>query len=261
MFNERGDVSVRRAARPIVAVAARRARGDPSQFGIARHDREIVPSALIDQLFAVGLIPVALPISRIESNAFTSVFDLVAGLVLQGGDDIDPSLANPTGIPDPSSPHRAYDVRRDQWEIDLVHKFVNRGKPILGICRGCQLLNVAFGGVVENIAFDHPPHSHRDLHSAFTHEIQLSSGGVLQSAYGVTEGIVNSIHDQAIALAADCFCIEATSVTGVIEAISHISRSQFVVGVQWHPEWLDDKGSKQLPGRVLFNAFADACKR
>ena len=165
------------------------------------------------------------------------------GLLLQGGADVSPQ----TYAASDARPEWPGDRVRDMYELELLHEFVESGKPVLGVCRGCQLINVAFGGsLYQDIATDVPTANahvseHYDQHR---HAIRFPDSSTLASMFpGRSEAIVNSIHHQAIRDLGRDLNIEAVSAgDGIIEGIRH-RRSPFVVGVQWHPEFHRAGGS------------------
>lgn len=182
------------------------------------------------------------------------------GLLLQGGADVSPQ----TYAASDARPEWPGDRVRDMYELELLHEFVESGKPVLGVCRGCQLINVAFGGsLYQDIATDVPtanPHvsEHYDQHR---HAIRFPESSTLASMFpGRSEAIVNSIHHQAIRDLGRDLNIEAVSVgDGIIEGIRY-RRAPFVVGVQWHPEFHRAGGAELLDCTPLLDAFLRAAR-
>ncbi|OXI34101.1 gamma-glutamyl-gamma-aminobutyrate hydrolase [Burkholderia sp. AU16741] len=182
------------------------------------------------------------------------------GLLLQGGADVSPQ----TCAASDARPEWPGDRVRDMYELELLHEFVESGKPVLGVCRGCQLINVAFGGsLYQDIATDVPTANahvseHYDQHR---HAIRFPDSSTLASMFpGRSEAIVNSIHHQAIRDLGRDLNIEAVSAgDGIIEGIRH-RRSPFVVGVQWHPEFHRAGGSELLDCTPLLDAFLRAAR-
>ncbi|VWD58395.1 peptidase C26 [Burkholderia lata] len=182
------------------------------------------------------------------------------GLLLQGGADVSPQTYAASDV----RPEWPGDRVRDMYELELLHEFVESGKPVLGVCRGCQLINVAFGGsLYQDIATDVPTANahvseHYDQHR---HAIRFPDSSTLASMFpGRSEAIVNSIHHQAIRDLGRDLNIEAVSAgDGIIEGIRH-RRSPFVVGVQWHPEFHRAGGSELLDCTPLLDAFLRAAR-
>ena len=188
------------------------------------------------------------------------------GLVLQGGADIAPESYGET----PLHADWAGDRVRDRYEIDLFNAFVAAGKPVIGICRGCQLINVALGGTLFQ---DIPTQvsqagSHRDtaLYERALHDVTLVQGTRLAQMYpGVQQAKINSIHHQAVKDLGRDLVIEALGVPdGIVEAIRWRGAS-YVFGMQWHPEFLALKSfdQTQLDGGPILHDFlatARACR-
>lgn len=159
------------------------------------------------------------------------------GLVLQGGADVSPQSYSES----PTKPEWSGDRARDVYELELLHEFVEAGKPILGICRGCQLINVAFGGTLyQDIATDVPSAIEHvnDLYDNHNHVIQFPPDSSLAKMFPTqTAPIVNSIHHQAVKDLGRDLVVEAYSHSdNIIEAIRY-RKARFVMGLQWHPEF------------------------
>ncbi|ACR28035.1 gamma-glutamyl-gamma-aminobutyrate hydrolase family protein [Burkholderia glumae] len=182
------------------------------------------------------------------------------GLLLQGGADVSPQ----TYAVSDARPEWPGDRVRDMYELELLHEFVESGKPVLGVCRGCQLINVAFGGsLYQDIATDVPTagvhvSEHYDQHR---HAIRFPDNSTLANMFpGRREAIVNSIHHQAIRDLGRDLNIEAVSAEdGIIESIRY-RRAPFVVGVQWHPEFHRAGGAELLDCTPLLDTFLRAAR-
>lgn len=189
--------------------------------------------------------------------------DHLDGLVLQGGNDIAPQ----TYGEQPLAPEWEGDLVRDRYEIELFNAFVGLGKPVIGICRGCQLINVALGGTLyQDIATQIPQAiTHRDAakYDLQLHEMNLVQGTRLAALYpNVTQATVNSIHHQAIKALGRDLTIEAVGVPdGIVEAIRWRGPS-YVFGMQWHPEFLAlrELHVAQLDGRPIRDDFLAAAR-
>lgn len=187
------------------------------------------------------------------------------GLVLQGGNDVAPQ----TYGEQPIDPRWQGDRVRDRYEIELVNAFVKAGKPVFGICRGLQLLNVAYGGTLwQDIPTQRPDaQDHRDTskYERHFHPVALVPGTRLAALYpGSAGGLVNSIHHQGIKDLAPGFTVEARCPDdGIVEAIRR-DGDTFVAGVQWHPEFhrtLAHDGFDDTPMLADFLAAARAARR
>jgi len=188
--------------------------------------------------------------------------DDLDGLVLQGGSDVCPR----TYGEEPLDPDWEGDAVRDAYEIDLLRRFHDAGKPVLGICRGAQLINVAFGGTLfQDIATQlDTDRVHRDWerYEENRHEIELVDGSRLAALYpGTTTATVNSVHHQAARRVGDGLVVEARSCgDGIVEALRlEDPQGRYVVGVQWHPEWVGDRADLLPPGPLLAE-FLDAAR-
>lgn len=177
------------------------------------------------------------------------------GLLLQGGADVSPQSYEEAT----TRPEWPGDRVRDMYELELLHEFVESGKPVLGVCRGCQLINVAFGGTLYgDIATDVPTaglhvSEHYDQHR---HSIRFPDGSTLVNMFpNQREAIVNSIHHQAVKSIGRDLNIEAVSASdGIIEAVRY-RKAPFVVGVQWHPEFHRAGGAELLDCTPLLDTF------
>jgi len=185
------------------------------------------------------------------------------GLVLQGGADVAP----PTYGEQPRDPAWVGDRVRDRYEIELLEAFVGKGKPVLGICRGCQLINVAFGGTLYQDIGTQVPEAldHRDIakYERNYHPIKFVPGTGLAKLYpNRTEATINTIHHQAVNKLGRGLVVEATAVPdGIIEAIRWRGPS-YVMGVQWHPEFMfvHDVREEHLDGSLILNEFLEAAR-
>jgi len=216
-----------------------------------------------------GALPVMIPafesesLIRREHLKLRNYVDALDGLVLQGGNDVAPQSYGET----PLQPQWRGDAVRDKYEIELIHAFVDAGKPVFGICRGLQVLNVAFGGTLwQDLPTQCPSDVHHisdGLYEKNHHALTLTPGGWLHSLYpDKSEFMVNSIHHQGIKTLARSFDIEALCPgDGRIEAIRS-RQGSFVAGVQWHPEFaLPDVASSFDDQPMLDSFLREAAER
>jgi len=164
-----------------------------------------------------------------------------SGLLLTGGEDVFPG--NYGKIND-TARCGEFDLKRDSLELALINKALELNIPILGICRGQQIINVALGGsLIIDIPSDYDTnviHRIPDSYKCF-HDVSLENGTKLVWATNEMTGSVNSCHHQAIDLLADGLKVSARAIDGIIEAIEwdEMSDQSFLMGVQWHPEQMD----------------------
>jgi putative glutamine amidotransferase len=186
--------------------------------------------------------------------------ELLEGLVLEGGSDMWPGSYGE----EPLRPEWSGDRVRDEYEIALLRAFVARGKPVIGICRGLQVLNVAYGGTLyQDLPLQRPgPLFHRSaqLYDRNHHTVAFEAGSRLARLYaGIDSATVTSVHHQAIKDLAPGFAVEARAPDGVIEAFRRTG-DVYVAGVQWHPEFHLGDNSHLLDGAPLLADFMAACR-
>ncbi len=189
-------------------------------------------------------------ISRFGDDAqLDEAVSRIDALVLSGGEDVDPKRYGEKPHPKLGAVH----LERDEFDFRLLAAARRRGIPVLGICRGCQLMNVALGGtLVQDIPSEYPDSPLN--HSGKRHAIKIAPGSRLAKLLGRTEVEVNSHHHQCVKAVAPGFRVVATASDGVVEAIE--SETEPMFGVQFHPEGLiHDAGDmsfvpvfKELPG-------------
>ena len=174
------------------------------------------------------------------------------GLLLPGGGDMDPKFYGQARIPACGEPN----LLRDAAEPLLLRAFLAADKPVLGICRGIQVMNAVLGGdLYQDIKpFEHLPHND---HWTKVHTVTVRRGTLLSRILGQDTVLVNSQHHQAVDRVAPDFTLAALSEDGIVEAIEKPD-ARFCLGVQWHPEWLSD-ADPAMQG--LFDAFVNACSK
>jgi len=248
----------------IIGVSPRILRQVPRELGFRGKTLQYLEQSVAQWVMALDAVVFMVPTVERESlirRAHVDIPDIVAaldGLILQGGADIDPSAYGEA----PTHTVGAVDVLRDRFELDLLRAFAAAGKPVFGICRGMQLINVAFGGTLhQDLRADgatHASHVHADLYDEHKHPLRLDPKTWIGAIYGDTdEGWVNSIHHQGVKALGRGVVAGAWSDDGVIEAI-RVESPGFVVGVQWHPEFHDGRDADLLAADPLMQAFLDA---
>jgi putative glutamine amidotransferase len=220
------------------------------------NERTGVNAAYVRSVLAAGGVPVIL--SPVLGPSYAArAMDGVDGLLLTGGEDIHPALYGAEPSPHAYPPSR----ERDLFELALFAVARQRELPILGICRGIQLVNVAMGGTLYQdlpteraSAVAHDPGTARD---ARTHAVRLTEGSRAAQALGGTELRVNSFHHQAIDRLAPGLVATGWSEDGVIEAAEAPGDAPWLLAVQWHPEEMH--ADVKAPERGLFRALINAC--
>jgi putative glutamine amidotransferase len=165
----------------------------------------------------------------------------------------------------PSDPDTLHDPERDATTLPLIRKAVQAGIPVLGVCRGFQEMNVAFGGTLHQKVHEVPGYDdHRDdtslpldVQYGPAHDVILEPGGLLRAMAGSDRVRVNSLHSQGIDQLAPGLVVEARATDGLIEAFHVRNAPRFAVAVQWHPEW---KVMTNPFSRALFAAFGAASR-
>lgn len=213
-------------------------------------------------LDAAGGIPVIVPAIGREL-ALDDLLASLDGLLFMGS----PSNVEPHRYQgEPSDAGTLHDAYRDDTTLPLIPKAVQAGLPILGVCRGCQEINVAYGGSLWQKLQDVPGHlDHRDdpeqpleVQYGPAHEVQLASGGLLQRiANGAQRLQVNSLHSQGVRELGAGLVVEACADDGVVEAFRVAAARRFALAVQWHPEW--QVMSNEF-SRALFAEFGRSCR-
>jgi putative glutamine amidotransferase len=239
--------------RPLIGIPAdRRMVGDHAFHMVG----EKYARAVMD---AAGAVPLLIP-SLAEELGFDELLERLDGLVFTGS----PSNVEPHRYQGPpSEPGTLHDPARDATTLPLIRKAVGAGVPVLGICRGFQEMNVAFGGTLHQKLHEVPGYlDHRDdeaqpldVQYGPAHEVLLEQGGLLRSLTNADRVEVNSLHSQGIDRLGAELAVEARAPDGVIEAFRVRDARRFALAVQWHPEW---KAMANPFSRALFAAFGQA---
>lgn len=215
-----------------------------------------VNEAYTDALTAAGLIPVVLP--PMDPSLAAAALNDVAGLVLTGGEDMDPRLFGEDRHPATGEPHAG----RDVYELALARVACDLRIPTLAICRGLQVMNVALGGtLVQDIptqrpgTIDHDPSGKR---ADRVHRVDVEASSRLARALGATLIFTNSSHHQSVDRIGSDLRVTAKSEDDVVEGLESLDAAWWMVGVQWHPEELT--ATAEDWDRRLFGAFAEAVR-
>lgn len=254
--------------RPVrIGLSARIFHPEPGAYGIKARTLLVLEQSVAQWVMARDVLLLMVP-SVVQDGALLrsnirlrDYADCLDGLILQGGADVDPRAYGE----EPLRPEWGGDAVRDAYELELVHEFMEARKPILGICRGMQLINVALGGSLFQDLPTQRPGATRHESEAYDrniHHIDFAAAGKMAGWFGAAGGRVVSIHHQAINRLGRDVEIEAQAVDdGVIEAIRWNGRS-FVCGVQWHPEFHQLAGGAEtlLDCTPLLEAFLKAAQ-
>lgn len=199
---------------------------------------------LVDIINELGALPVVLPdVPGAKGEDYVDLFD---ALIIPGGPDADPTFYGE----EPSRHIGSTNYKRDVFEAELFKAFYKAGKPIFGICRGCQFINILMGGsVYQDLAADNPDsyirHSQGADGSYPTHHVEVAKGSSLYKSLGAT-AYVNSRHHQGIKKVGEGLTVTAKAADGVVEAIETADGQ--IVAVQWHPEnmWQEHAEMRRL---------------
>ena len=233
--------------RPIIGITSSQGKNGDSQPMVC------LIQSYIEAIRQAGGVPVLIP-SMIANDGWDMLYSRLDGILFSGGGDI--SLDHFNGIPHPSI--EGVDPLRDAIELNLLHAAASDGKPFLGICRGCQLVNVDLGWTLYThisdqlpgaLEYSYPGH----MHTVLVHEVKLEDGTRITDILGEPIVKVNSHHHQGLKDIAPSLRVVGRAPDGLVEAIE-LPDHPFGMAVQWHPEWLTDQQST----RNLFGKFVEA---
>ncbi|MDR2148214.1 MAG: gamma-glutamyl-gamma-aminobutyrate hydrolase family protein [Tannerella sp.] len=217
-----------------------------------------VPRTYVDAVLKAGGIPVVIPLMR-DDSLLLDLLKSVDGVIFAGGGDFDPAYYHERPIPQMGS----INAPRDTFEIRLVRLAAEKKVPVLGICRGMQLINVAFGGsLYQDIPAQYydksVSHRQKTPASEPSHSVIVMDSTIFSEMVGDKILMVNSAHHQAVKRLADGFTIAGKSADGLIEAMEKIDSANWILGVQFHPEQLVNKDKTLL--KIFQNFVGEAGK-
>ncbi len=252
-----------------IGISARLLHNPAPGLGLPTKRLQFLESGMAQWIMSHGVVALMIPfidehLPRLYKRPpLHDLVDQLDGLVLQGGIDISPATYGEKPWQDKAE----YDPLRDEYELDLLRGFIDADKPVLGICRGCQLLNVYFGGtLIQDIPSQWPGairHVDTSRYERLVHEVHFMPGSRLGSIYGHEPRRITSIHHQCADRLGKGVVLEARSPIDLVpEGLRHTGHP-FVMGVQWHPEFHINGGAGDgvLDSGPLMMAFLKAAAR
>ena len=248
-------MGLKRDSLPLIGITCSRVTGGAWGTYSLGHFMDYTFSEYSQAILHAGGAPVIIPAAQ-DKKSLERILAALQGLILSGGPDINPRRYGE----EPLAGLGEVDEALDQMELLAAGMAIERDLPLLGICRGIQVLNVALGGTLYQdipsqvpAGICHTPHADKAVN---THTVQVEPGSMLNRILGEPEIWVNSQHHQALKAVARGLAVTARARDGIVEAVELPGRG-FVAGVQWHPEgtWREDPFSQKL-----FGAFVNAAR-
>lgn len=235
---------------------------DPERQFFSAKQLCYIENEMANYLYRENVMPVLIP--DLKGNHLYDMLDNLDGLVLQGGSDVCPTSYGEDFADKDKWPG---DLYRDEYDLKIIDHMFHQRKPILGICRGAQILNVYFGGTLYQDIKTHYSdivyHQRRSDYDQLTHPIEFMPDSVLGEIYASANNPhVNSIHHQAVIELGKDLVLEALSPEDkLIEAFSYKDiDKQFIMGVQWHPEFDHETNNNVILAHPLYDAFISSIK-
>ncbi len=218
------------------------------------YPRDFLRATYIDAVRQAGGVPLLLA----NCDESVQLLERCDGLLLTGGGDVDPTTF---GAPDDGTEWAGVSADRDRTELALVHEAERLNLPVFGICRGLQVMAVAYGGtLIQDIPRRRPDsalhHSQKEFREEATHSVDLEPGSRVARVAGSTHFEVNSFHHQAVDRVPDGWRVVGRASDQTIEALERPGE-RYLLGVQWHPE---DLTGAHPPAQHLFEQFVEACQ-
>lgn len=251
-----------------IGLSARLLHQSPKELGFRGKTLQYLEQSAAHWIMSHGamafMIPTLLSTTPHRRSMVTAAHyaEQMDGLLLQGGLDLDPR----TYGEEPLRPEWSGDTVRDRYELELLRAFIDQGKPVFGICRGMQLINVAYGGTLyQDIDAQIPAaqrHVDTALYDELVHEVRFVEDSLLAQTFGTQGPVpVTSIHHQCVRRVGEGLSVHAYSVPdNLVEAVTADSEN-FVMGVQWHPEFHPSRQSQVLDCAPLLEVFIQAAER
>lgn len=216
----------------------------------------------IDAIKKNGGIPILLPYTE-DEEMIDSYFEIIDGLYLAGGDDVSPLTYGEAPVKNLGVTIK----RRDDFEIALFQRARKSKMPVLGICRGFHMINICMGGSIYQDIFSQVEGVYQHVPQGFpdncdpsepVHEIDIFEDSNLADLIGQGKKMVNSIHHQAIKDLGKDLIVSAKSSDGIVEGIEYTGEDQYILGVQWHPEIMNNRFEEF---DKIFQSFIRKCEK
>ncbi len=244
---------------PLIGMSLNILPPDPHRDVFRNKELQYAETSLVKYVSRFGAIPVMV-LEQETDGAMARLAATLDGLLLTGGADVCPKSYGQ----DDYDERWPGDYRRDQQELALTQAMVDAGKPVLGVCRGHQMINVFFGGTLhqDNVEGGATDRVHRDSqqYDHLQHEVDVVADTELSRLYGAGRHRINSIHHQSVKDLGKGLTISARSDDGLVEGIEWFDGG-WVMGVQWHPEWIDDRFTGLLDPAPLMRRFLEAVEK
>jgi len=216
--------------------------------------------SLFHWVLSQGALAFLIPTAGVAGPSLDELVASLDGILMTGGTDVSPQMYGET----PLRPEWGGDPHRDAYDCELVRAAIRAKKPILGVCRGLQVINVALGGSLYQDITDQTStkivHRNWDIYDSNHHTLRIAPGSGLAKLYpGREKATINSVHHQGIkklapGLRAEGYCDE----DGIVEAIRREAPDPYVFAIQWHPEWHDERYPDFLTGQPIMAEFLAA---
>ena len=222
-----------RAVRPVIGICTALER---AQWTVWDQEAYLLPRQYVDAIQAAGGLALLLPPDAQLERDPDEVLDLLDGLMLAGGADVDPAVYGADAHPETHGTR----AERDTFEVALARRALERDLPFLGICRGMQVMNVALGGtLIQHLPESHGHHEHRRVPGSFDgaeHDVRLAAGSLAARAAGEEHHETRSHHHQGVDRIGDGLQVSGWSELDELPEAVELADRRFALGVQWHPE-------------------------
>jgi putative glutamine amidotransferase len=221
------------AARPVIGICSAL---EQARWGVWDGQAYLTPRDYVDAVHRAGGLALLIPTDKMLEQQPDELLDMLDGIILAGGADIDPSVYGQ----EPHEQTKGTMIERDTFEIVLARRALERDLPLLGVCRGMQLLNVAAGGtLIQHVPDTHGHEDHRRAIGTFDgadHDVRLEPGSLAAFAAGEEEHGTKSHHHQGIDALGEGLRVTGWSTLDELPEAIEAPDKRFALGVQWHPE-------------------------